>query len=295
MATVFYPDISHYHPVQNWSEVKKHCPFLISKGTQGTTYIDTTLGSFVSNCENLNIPYWTYTYLNRGSEQSQAEFLVRVMEQRMKKNSKNFMGYILDVEAGNSASGVQKALKWLNKQGYKTMIYTMYAEYSKYKNVIADRGSNCAWWEARYGLNNGKYNTSYPCHVGVDLHQFTSKGYVPGIGGNIDLNAPVAKMATWFYTQKKGTTPPKDSAPKGSTLDLAVQVLQGKYGSGDERKKALANRYQEVQNFINHIYAADNTTLAKEVIQGKYGTGDVRKTVLGSKYNAVQKLVNKML
>ena len=39
----YYPDISHYHPVRNWDVVKKNCPFLIAKATQGTYYIDKTL------------------------------------------------------------------------------------------------------------------------------------------------------------------------------------------------------------------------------------------------------------
>lgn len=296
MATIFCPDISHWHPVRNWSEVKKHCPFIISKATQGTNYIDPTLGSFVANCENLSIPYWTYTFLNVGREQAQAEFLVRVMEQRMKKNSKNFIGYAIDNESGSSAKGVQTALNWLNRQGFKTMLYTMYAEYSKYKGVIADRGSNCAWWEARYGANSG-YDTSntYPCHSGVDLHQYTSRGYVPGIGYNIDLNRLVNKPLTWFTTQKSGNTTHKETTPAGSTLDLVYNVMLNKYGSGEQRKKALANRYREVQDFINHINNASDETLAQEVKNGIYGDNPIRKTVLGKRYAKVQKLVNKML
>lgn len=80
--------------------------------------------------------------------------------------------------------------------------------------------------------------------------------------------------------------------PKGSTLDLAVGVMQGKYGNGEDRKKALGSRYNEVQSFIDHIKTSSVQVLAKEVKQGKYGNGEVRKTVLGSRYNEVQNAVS---
>lgn len=35
---------------------------------------------------------------------------------------------------------------------------------------------------------------------------------------------------------------------------LAVDVIYGKYGNGEERKQALGNYYEEVQNIVNDIY-----------------------------------------
>ena len=85
------------------------------------------------------------------------------------------------------------------------MIYTMYAQYSQYKNLIKIRGSNCAWWEARYGKNNGlDTSAEYPCHSTVDLHQYTSAGKVDGITGDIDLNKIKGKGIS-FFTGKKTT------------------------------------------------------------------------------------------
>ena len=43
--------------------------------------------------------------------------------------------------------------------------------------------------------------------------------------------------------------------------------------------QALSSRYQEVQNFINHIYSTSGYDLAKEVFAGKYGNGETRKAV----------------
>lgn len=82
------------------------------------------------------------------------------------------------------------------------------------------------------------------------------------------------------------------NTPSGSTLDLVVGVMQGKYGAGDNRKNTLGTRYNEVQSFIDHIYSASVDTLVSEVKAGKYGNGDTRKVVLGSRYTEVQNKIN---
>lgn len=282
-----YPDISHWIPVKNWSEVKKNCPFIISKATQGTNYIDPTLKSFIKGCEQHKIPYWLYTFLNRGNEKAQARYMVKVCKPLV---GKYFQGYVLDIEQNNSAAGVKEALDYLKSLGGKCMIYTMYAQYAMYQGVISGRGSKCAWWEARYGANNGRYNSAYAPHAGVDLHQYTSKGVVTGIGYPVDLNRiSGSKKKQWFT----GEAPKKKK--KLTTLQLAVKVIKGDYGTVEKQKQKLGSRYSEVKKFLDHIEKASISTLVKEVIANKYGTNDTRKIVLGKRYNDVQKVVNKLV
>ena len=146
------PDISHYHPVKGWGLVKANCPFLISKATQGLTYVDPTLQFFISGCEKLGIPYWLYVFLNKGNERAQVEYMVKVCKDKV---GKYFVGYILDVEKGNAATDVKKAMDYLQSLGGKYMVYTMYAQHDTYKAIMEARPANCAWWEARYGRNDG--------------------------------------------------------------------------------------------------------------------------------------------
>lgn len=214
-----YPDISHYHPVLSWTKTKESCGFLISKATQGTGYVDPTLGSFIKGCEENHIPYWLYTFLNKGNEKAQAEFMVKTCKDKV---GKYFMGYVLDVEQKNDAANVKIALDYIKTKSAKTMIYTMYADYAKYKSVIASRGDNCAWWEARYGRNNGSYSILYPCHKGVDLHQYTSNGKCNGISGRTDLNRLTGtKNLAWF------TEVSKKAEEKPSTNGIAVDGSWG--------------------------------------------------------------------
>lgn len=84
---------------------------------------------------------------------------------------------------------------------------------------------------------------------------------------------------------------------------LALDVIAGKYGVGQERKNKLGSKYQEVQNEVNKILAGKSNKksvdeLVKEVIQGKWGNGKDRKTRLtnaGYDYRTIQNRVNEML
>ncbi len=138
----------------------------------------------------------------------------------------------------------------------------------------------------------------YGAFKSLAIHQYSGTGRLPGYNGNLDMNKAYMDAAAWDKyagaTEQKPTPAPtpKPDAPSGATLDLAVAVMQGKYGAGQNRKNALGTRYQEVQDFINHIASASTDTLVAEVIQGKYGNGETRKTVLGGRYKAVQDKIN---
>lgn len=212
----YYPDISHHHSVDDWERVADHCPFMITKATQGTSFVDSAMAGIVRQCEKRGVYYWLYAYLNKGDELAQAKFLEKTCRDKI---GKYFMGYILDVEAGNTASGVQKAMDYLKTLPHKMMLYTMYSQYDRYKNIIALRPKKCAWWEARYGLNNGRYDAAYPCHSGVDLHQYTSNGTCPGFDERIDLNRITGqgKKEKWFLTPKKKTEDGGKEPPAGES------------------------------------------------------------------------------
>lgn len=96
------------------------------------------------------------------------------------------------------------------------------------------------------------------------------------------------------------------STPSGSIDKMARDVLAGKYGNGDARKKALGSNYDAVQKRVNEILGGKATAsaskgvdeLAREVIQGKWGNSPDRKAKLeaaGYDYAAVQKRVNEMV
>lgn len=239
-------DISHHHHVSDWDKVEKNVDVMITKATQGTYFVDDYFETIVNQCEKRKIPYWLYTFLNKGNELAQAKFLVKNCRDKV---GDYFVGYILDVESGSSAAGVKEALDYLAMLDHKMMVYTMYAEYDRYKGVIANRPKKCAWWEARYGLNDGVYRSKYPCHDGVDLHQYTSQGSFPGIPDEIDINRVTGygKSLKWFETPKKkkeeeavGEKKPGCFSSNKNAKGLAEFLHNRGYGAGEHNLSLIA-------------------------------------------------------
>lgn len=244
------PDISHHHPVKDWKRLCKDSSFLISKATEGTSYIDPTLKTFVNKCEENKCHYWLYSFVRKGNELEQAKFLHKTCKGL---TGKYFVGYVLDIEDNSGAKDVIPALKYLDKLGYKTMFYCMWAQKGKYQSVIDSLPKNCAFWEARYGRNNGKYNGDYPCHKGVDLHQYTSAGKVDTIAGNIDLNrvTGAGKSLKWFTTPlgKKDKNIKYFNPIKSYKGDSIVEALNRlKINSSFEYRKKIA-KANKIKNY----------------------------------------------
>ncbi len=88
----------------------------------------------------------------------------------------------------------------------------------------------------------------------------------------------------------------------GMSRDLiaAYDVMNGKYGNGEERKARLAAAgydYWTVQNLVNGL-AKGYDRVARDVIDGRYGNGQARinnLTAAGYDPYAVQNIVNAML
>lgn len=108
---------------------------------------------------------------------------------------------------------------------------------------------------------------------------------------------------------KKTVTKTTTTTKKKTVDEIAKEVVAGKWGVGDERKKKLTAAgydYNTVQKRVNELVSAMTktsakksvTTIAKEVIEGKWGNGEERKkklTAAGYDYKAVQKEVKKLL
>lgn len=95
------------------------------------------------------------------------------------------------------------------------------------------------------------------------------------------------------------------AATKKDVTTVAKEVIAGKWGSGDDRKKKLTAagyNYDTVQKKVNELLKASAkksvAEIAKEVVSGKWGNGADRKKKLeaaGYNYAEVQKEVNKLL
>lgn len=86
--------------------------------------------------------------------------------------------------------------------------------------------------------------------------------------------------------------------------DLAMRTINGEFGNGEEREKALGQYYDEVQKEVNRILGSrpkapeqlvDIDDLARRTIRGEFGNDQKRRKNLGNLYDEVQKRVNELL
>lgn len=96
---------------------------------------------------------------------------------------------------------------------------------------------------------------------------------------------------------------PKAPPKPAKTIDqLAKEVIDGKHGNGDARKKALGSQYPAVQKRVDEILSKpklkSTDVIAREVIAGKWGNGSERKAKLqsaGYDYLTIQNKINQIL
>ena len=170
---------------------------------------------------------------------------------------------VLDWESGN-LQDTTWARKWLDrvysKTGVRPVIY-MSASVMRSANWGDVVAGDYGLWVANYGTNDGTAQESvfdrYPLkHWNFyALWQYTSKGRLNGYNGNLDLNYFSGDSSAWdkYAGGSPSSSKPSNPVETKSTDDLAREVIAGKYGNGEDRKKALGSRYDEVQARVNEI------------------------------------------
>lgn len=266
-------DFYHGDKVTSWSKMKSQSPFVIFKGTQGTDKVSSKLKTYINACEAHKIPYWVYVYLEKGYEPAQTVFLIKTCKNLV---GGYFRGYCLDAEEKNDPDEIKKCLDMVLPYSGKAIVYTMYSQYSALRTAIIGRDiDKVAWWEARYGKNDGKYDDAYKPHSGVDLHQYSCFGSVDYISNECDVSRLTGtKPIEWF------TLPVSDSsteAKNGSvyTGNIPTFPPRGyyKYGDGISVYKSAFYKQQikYVQAIVNYILNKELSAPVLLKIDGQYG------------------------
>lgn len=278
-------DISRY---QNGIDISKlDVDFVICKATEGVGYTDNCCDKFYQQAKSLGKKLGVYHFARPdlgNTAIAEADWFVRETKGYHKE-----VILVLDWEAGDLGN-ISWAKAWLDrvyeKTGVKPIIYmsaSIMRQYDWSSVVNADYGL----WVASYGTNDGTAQKSvfnnYPLKYWsfYALWQYTSKGRLNGYNGNLDLNYFSGNSSAWDkYAGGKPSTSTNTSKPlEKSVEELAKEVIAGKYGNGDARKKDLGSRYDEVQARVNEILGVNNKvyyTVQKNdnltKIAKKYGT-----------------------
>lgn len=188
----------------------------------------------------------------------------------------------------------------VERLGYRAGVYAN----QDYLNRMYDKTTinRYIFWYANW---NGGKEPSITCA----FHQWSEKGKVNGINGNVDID--------YYYGGADIVKMTPEEIDK-----VAHEVLEGKYGNGDDRVKALTEAgydYNAVQSRVNELVKelpkeeskpTEPTPepekpkeftleeMVQRVINGEFGNGEERKkklTEAGYDYKKIQNAVNQAL
>ena len=239
-------DISHYQGVIDWSKARKELDFAIFRASLGS---DTKDKKYLYNTAECGIPYGAYHYVMAGTPEKakeEAQFFFKTANEAIKKP----LFYIADIEykaqTAETTEAVCKAfLLELHNLGCKKIGMYINTRYNWAGKAI----KMCdIMWIPHWGLNDGKIPADKykPQHYN-DLWQYTSKGRVDGIKGDVDLNLiNGSKKLSWFIDGWDYSEP-----------KLGDRVLQ--VGS-------IGNDVKTLQSLLNKTFGF------KLVVDGEYGS-----------------------
>jgi GH25 family lysozyme M1 (1,4-beta-N-acetylmuramidase)/LysM repeat protein len=300
-------DVSAWQP-RNITALVPH-DFAIIKATEGTGYVSDACDQQYQIAKAAGKGLGVYHFASGVDAVGEADHFVNAVQ--------GYLGeaiLVLDYEANAINRGREWVRTFVKRIKERTNVPpVIYASTSVISSQQLDKlaaEEDCGLWAANYGANNQQGYSAAPQMMGSVIRQYTSKGRLPGYGGDLDLNYSILSLADWKkYANGKrggGSAPAPTPAPvvptRKSNDEIATEVMRGAWGNGDDRKNRLAAAgydYQTIQDIINGVYVRrPDDVVAQEVIDGKWGIGDDRKARLASQgynYDAIQSIVNKKL
>lgn len=254
-------DVSEHNGTINWNSVRSQIDFAILRlgwiGNHNNHTIDRQFERNYSECKRLGIPVGVYVYnycVNENSARSGANWTTEKLRGKilelpvyidMEDQSGTTLGKDMNtniciafntiIEQSGKWAGVYANLNWFNNYLHKDIIKQKYTT-----------------WIAHYGVSEDKYKGQY------DMLQYSSKGIVNGISGNVDMNVMYRNLIAEIVGNKQEETV---RPVKKSVDEIAREVIDGHWGNGEDRKRRLEEagyNYQEVQNKVNELLNVNN-------------------------------------
>lgn len=196
MAEYFGIDVAKWNGIIDWHKAKisGKIKFAILKVTNKQNKVEESFERNYAGCSNQNIPVGVYRYVYAKTTNEaikEAKAILSVLKKRVVP-----CGIWLDMEDSslvklgktklNSIIATEK--KILEDAGYQVGVY---CNQNWYDNILDSAKIDLPFWIAIYGKNNGKKDRTPKVNKKHVLWgwQYTSKGKVAGVSGNVDLNA----------------------------------------------------------------------------------------------------------
>ena len=235
-------DVSTHQGVIDWEKVKPHIDGAILRCGYGMDIEKQDDAQFKRNadeCTRLGIPFGVYLYSYADTNEkakSEAEHVLRLI-----KHYKLSYPVYLDLEEADKTKGIIERANIfgdiIEKAGYWCGVYSSKSWWNTHLKGLERFTKWVAQWHKECTYKGAN----------LDMWQYSEKGRIPGINGNVDMNYCYRDFPTLILGKK-------EEKPKEKTIDeLAREVIAGKYGNGQERKKKLGSLYQKVQDRVNEL------------------------------------------
>lgn len=191
-------DVSEWQGVIDWNAVVSDDVTLsIIRIQDGSSHQDLKYMENLQKCISAGGKYAVYAYFRGTStadaQQEAKDFYERT--QRVVAGKQQPVFYAIDVEStemgGNVSqmrAGIEAFMSQLNALGVPDNRIVLYIANHLYDSFNLNTARAGAIWIPSYGQNDGSIvNSTKPTHP-YDLWQYTSKGRVSGITGNVDMN-----------------------------------------------------------------------------------------------------------
>lgn len=184
-------DISHWNNIYNFDFVAQHTDFVILKaggsdGKKKRQYTDVCFEEYYQELHKRSVPLGAYYFAGNDFISAEKGALDAIHFLDIIKGKKFLYPVVCDLEATskNNRIGATEAVKafclTLEDAGYYAMVYA--SDISGFKERLQiDKLIGFDKWVARYG-NNPVYVKQY------GIHQYSSKGIMQGIIGNVDMD-----------------------------------------------------------------------------------------------------------
>lgn len=280
-------DVSEHQGIIDWEKVKPQIAGAILRCGYGIDCEEQDDEQFKRNadeCTRLGIPFGVYLY-SYAKTNMQAKLEADHVLRLIKPYKLSYPVYLDLEESGTAEGAVERAVIFgdiIEKAGYWCGIY---ANLYWWEMILKDGLERFTKWVAQY-YSKCEYNGTH-----LDIWQYTSKGTVPGISGNVDMNECYRDFPAEMQGDVEEVKPVKKTV-----AELVEEVLDGKWGNGEDRANRLTAAgydYNAVQDAVNEKLGYDqkkwHTVEAGETLSGIAEKFDTTVLEL-AKMNSIQNM-----
>lgn len=265
-------DVSHWQGDIDWEKVKTAFAFI--KATEGVDFVDEKLKKNKEGARNRGILPGYYHFARANDPIKEAEWFIKNVGD-IKKGELIALDYEIYV-LNDPASWCLTWLKRIEEEyGFKPLVYTYDALLKKYSwNKVSNE--NFGLWAARYGLQQQEPNYDYQPSTGSwafwAIWQFTSKGSMQGISGNVDLNFTKMDIDTLKkYGAQKDSMGEQESEEQNTQEENWKKILKyiGRAMGEDFGENPNDSETKKIKEFLETHDKGDFEEISNELIDKK--------------------------